>query len=71
VYASPNPSYGSFSIVAEDKGQYELYSIAGQKVFSGDFSKNKVVETSGLAKGLYILKIMSGAETVTQKMQIE
>ncbi|MDO5615161.1 MAG: T9SS type A sorting domain-containing protein [Cruoricaptor ignavus] len=57
-----------FRIIGIDKGTLELYSTDGRKVQSGKFTAQSSINISGLAKGIYILKIETEKGVVTKKI---
>lgn len=59
----PNPGNGSFTItgLATDvKLNVAVYSITGQSVFTTLASPGQIIDLEGIAKGFYIVKIVSG-----------
>ncbi len=70
IIISPNPSSGKCTI--EAKGDFEIYTLMGQKVWSGsnNSSDKMEIDLSGEAKGIYVLRIKSGAEISAQKIII-
>lgn len=59
----PNPGNGSFTItgLASDlKLNVAVYSITGQSVFTTLASPGEIIDLEGIAKGFYIVKIVSG-----------
>lgn len=72
----PNPSEGVVSISREAAftGNVSLYSITGAKVFETtmEASANTTeIDLSGLASGMYLVKIESGNATATKKLVIK
>ena len=57
----PNPTEGELSVNLEDASEYMLYSIDGRLVQKGIVDRN-VIDVTGNASGMYILKVKSGAE---------
>lgn len=68
----PNPNNGTFSIRAiENNSSVEVYSIIGENVYSSTLVKgNNSVDLSNLAAGSYIVKVKSGAETISKRVVI-
>jgi hypothetical protein len=61
----PNPGNGGFKIVglsANTELTISLISVTGQSIFTTTTSPEKFVDLSDLAKGFYIVKILSGSE---------
>ncbi|MDF2454796.1 MAG: hypothetical protein K0R51_789 [Cytophagaceae bacterium] len=59
----PNPGNGSFTITglaADVKLNVAVYSITGQSVFTTLASPGQIIDLEGIAKGFYIVKIVSG-----------
>ena len=60
----PNPGNGSFTIVGlsgDVKLNVVVYSITGQSLYSTSAVAGKVIDLEGIAKGFYIVKIISGS----------
>jgi uncharacterized delta-60 repeat protein len=53
----PNPVQNQLSITNEEAMQYELFSVLGAKIQSGNLAIHGQVDCNGLAKGLYLLKL--------------
>jgi hypothetical protein len=49
----------------------EIFSIIGKRVVSTTSLKNNKIDVSSLAKGVYILKLVSGDVVGTRKIIIE
>ena len=59
----PNPGDGSFTIVGlsgDVKLNVAVYSITGQSIFATAAYPGEVINLEGVAKGFYIVKIVSG-----------
>lgn len=59
----PNPGNGSFTIIglsADVKLNVVVYSITGQSIYSTVAYAGEVIDLEGVAKGFYIVKIVSG-----------
>lgn len=67
VSVVPNPSNGKFEIKTLEviPLSYEVHSISGQKILSGD---QKTIDLSNEASGIYILKIKSNSFVKTVKL---
>ncbi len=66
----PNPATDTFTIQMEnDLKSVEIYSIQGQKILT---SKSKKINISGLAKGIYLVKITDSKDSfATQKLIVK
>ncbi|MBC7693804.1 MAG: T9SS type A sorting domain-containing protein, partial [Burkholderiales bacterium] len=53
----PNPVQDELTISNEETMQYELFTILGAKIQAGSLAVHGQVDCSGLAKGLYLLKL--------------
>lgn len=72
----PNPTTSSINIVADGnlplENQLIIYDFAGEKVFEKEnISTNETLDISKLAKGNYILKIISKTKNATKKFEKE
>ncbi|MCK5825383.1 MAG: T9SS type A sorting domain-containing protein, partial [Ichthyobacteriaceae bacterium] len=73
----PNPTVsGNFSISTEglsNNSVIEVYNVTGQQVASEviDASASVYNVELGLVKGLYIVKVIDGANVSTQKLIVE
>jgi hypothetical protein len=76
----PNPSSGLFTLQIENAatGQYQvsISSVTGQEVFRSTFDKadsllNTQIELSGVASGMYILRIENKNSTYIRKINIQ
>ncbi|WP_395046557.1 endonuclease [Flavobacterium sp.] len=68
----PNPSSGNFNIRFDNSNEnhsVEIYSLVGQKVFEKK-NTNSIVSISSLQKGIYLIKVSKGNESITKKMII-
>jgi uncharacterized delta-60 repeat protein len=57
VRVYPNPVQNQLSITNEEAMEYELFTILGAKIQAGSLAVHGQVDCSGLAKGLYLLKL--------------
>lgn len=66
----PNPSDGLFNLFfKEDYYKIEIYNLNGQLVYSDEIlSKNKSVDMSDQAKGLYVVKLFGENKIETNKI---
>ena len=75
LYVFPNPSNGLFTVAVTgvtNTVKLSVFNIAGQLVYSKDYANSFTDELnlSGLAKGLYLLKIESGYTSDYKKLVI-
>jgi hypothetical protein len=62
----PNPSNGTFEIVAlENFSKIQIYNSSGNMVYEGT---SKMIETAGLAKGLYVIYAYGTKKVLQSKM---
>ena len=74
----PNPASTEFTIEGastSEKIHYELYSIVGSEVRSGDIGTsgnnyNGKIQVSDMARGMYFLKVVDGKNTWTKKLNV-
>ena len=66
----PNPVKDNLNIRVNGTYQYSVFNSVGQEVMSGS-SDGQSVSISGLNKGLYIVRIITGSETHIQKIIVE
>lgn len=76
IYLFPNPSQGEFWMEHTNESQfYEVYNSQGQLVSSGNLNKTNAVGTkinvSHLNIGIYILKVASDVNSVSERFIIE
>ena len=73
--AYPNPVKNAqltVSTSSTDLKNVTIFNVLGRKVFSQNFSSmNKTMDVSGIASGVYILKVTEGNSTSTKKLIIE
>ncbi len=71
----PNPVSGnnlSITTSSTDSKSVSIFNVLGRQVFSQKFSStNKTFDVSGIASGVYILKVTEGNRTATKKLIIE
>lgn len=70
----PNPSSGIITITSELKeGEISIYNMLGEKIFSSaiDQAKEKGIDVSGIANGVYFLLIKDGNKSQTQSIIIQ
>lgn len=66
----PNPSTGIFNVTSSlDEVQYEIYSLNGKLVSSGNLSNgNSQINLNSVADGLYLMKLSSNNTQITKKL---
>lgn len=67
----PNPSSGNFSMMMEDVGQTEIYTINGQLLFTEKLSIGENKLSVDLPTGIYILKTKTESKNFTNKLIIK
>ena len=73
VKVYPNPSKGQFQLELPNAGQaaVEVYNISGQLIWSQTVSGNGMIDLGAQAKGVYLMRIKSGAMVSDKKIVIE
>ena len=66
----PNPVKDNLNIRVNGTFQYSVFNSVGQEMMSGR-SDGQSVSISGLNKGMYIVRIITGSETHIQKIIVE
>lgn len=65
----PNPSNGVVNIIGNDRFQYEIYTLRGESILNGQSSTiSQILNLSDLSSGIYLIKIMVGTDSITQKL---
>jgi photosystem II stability/assembly factor-like uncharacterized protein len=60
----PNPAKDKLTLISPQKADMELLSIQGQKILQQQLFQGKtVIDLTGLAKGIYILKLSNNKKT--------
>ncbi|WP_400077436.1 T9SS type A sorting domain-containing protein [Winogradskyella sp. R77965] len=70
----PNPANTNITIKSSDQTQIdsvELYNVLGSRVFTANNLINNSIDVSEMANGVYLLKVNSGANSVTKRIVIE
>lgn len=75
ILVYPNPASQQLNVILEGQtadNRYELVTIAGQVLFSNRLINGNTnsIDISGLASGLYILKVMTDGNTHTRQISI-
>lgn len=66
----PNPSKGAFTVELPsgiNKGQLLIFNTVGAQVFQQEIDHQASVHVNGLAKGIYMVKVLDGASLITVK----
>ncbi len=81
VNTFPNPASDyiniSYYVVNQANVQLSMYNITGKKVYSSDEGsvgrgmKNRIIETSRLSNGIYLLHLQIGNKIYTKKIVVE
>jgi hypothetical protein len=73
VYPNPVPKGQAVKVVASSNGQitYRLTNMNGSLVASGTFTGNTLISSTGLASGMYVLQLQSGAGIATYKILVQ
>ncbi|MBK7944106.1 MAG: T9SS type A sorting domain-containing protein [Flavobacteriales bacterium] len=73
VSLSPNPTTGLIQFSAEAVGNYriEVLSLLGERVMEERTSGNATLDLSGLAKGVYMVRVGNGLRTGVQRVVLE
>lgn len=68
----PNPSEGLFTINAAEAGSYlvDVTNVLGEVVHTVNFNNLTVVDLSGLAKGVYSVRVSNDVASTVQKVTI-
>ena len=65
----PNPATNNISIESPQKAEIEILSIQGQTILQNQIQQGKTeIDISGLAKGVYILKLSSNDKTEVKRI---
>ncbi len=65
----PNPSTGLFTIESDLPTNYQVYNLNGQLMLTGTTgAATDQLDLSGVASGLYFVKINVGEQTITRKL---
>lgn len=65
----PNPSNGKFTIKSTDSFEYEVFDIQGRNVLNGvSNSSSKELDLSDFNSGVYLIKVINGETSKTQKL---
>jgi endonuclease I len=67
----PSPSNGEFAIEFPNNNIYQvtIYSVLGQKVYENEIASKKITVTN-LERGLYIVKVEGGPQSIVKKIVI-
>jgi hypothetical protein len=65
----PNPSRGMFTIESDLPTTFQVYNLNGQVILNGSTrAAGDQLDLTGVADGLYFVKIAVGEETITRKL---
>jgi hypothetical protein len=64
----PNPVRNELIIEYDGSALYEIISMTGQVVYSGNLIKNVSLQTNKLIPGIYIVKLSTANSTVFRKV---
>lgn len=70
----PNPSMGTFSVIAENISSIFIFDIAGKMVYSkktGNQENAFKIELDDVAPGIYFIKLSNEKKSITRKIIIE
>lgn len=70
----PNPSNGKFIIEETnfENGIIEIFDMFGQLIYSeSNFNQRKEIDISGVAKGIYFVRVSGGTMNYTRKIVVE
>ena len=70
---SPNPSSGVLAIRSTLSGVSELTvrNLLGEVVFSNSFVQSETIDLSAQTKGVYLIQVSNGIDTITEKLVIK
>ncbi|MCH9659950.1 MAG: T9SS type A sorting domain-containing protein, partial [Bacteroidetes bacterium] len=76
VFVMPNPSTGSFQVSVDrelQSLQYELFDFSGNLLVKDALQNSDpfTISNQNLAKGIYILRVISGGDSVSTKILIQ
>lgn len=72
VWVYPNPTANVLNVKCPAGTKMEVYNILGAKVKTqNSVQKNAALNVSGLASGLYVMKLNSEGKTATKKFQVK
>lgn len=72
VWVYPNPTANVLNVKCPAGTKMEVYNILGAKVKTqNSVQKNAALNVSGLASGLYVVKLNSEGKTATKKFQVK
>jgi hypothetical protein len=69
---SPNPSHGIFTVTGDNLNSIKVLNYTGQVIYETKTkSKKQMIDLTGIAKGIYFIKVVSENEIMTKKLIIE
>lgn len=66
----PNPSKGSFSIIAKDSFKVEIFDLMGRKILSKEITGNTQMEES-LSSGTYLIHFTNENASIVKRLLVE
>ena len=65
----PNPASNNLTIETNinTKQNIEIFNIVGQSIYTSNINSKATVDVSAFAKGVYIIKLTRGKETIVKK----
>lgn len=67
ILVYPNPANSKIFVEGENIGTVEVYNSLGQKVTTVDGSENTVVDVASYENGIYLVRVITGSNTITTK----
>ncbi len=67
----PNPVNGTLYINGGSQYSYVMYNGMGQQVAAGEASGSQTINVSNMTKGVYFLRLTSGAQVSIEKVVVE
>ena len=67
----PNPVNNTLYINGGAEYSYEMYNGMGQKVANGNATGNTQINVSGMAKGVYFLRLTTGTQVLVEKVLVK
>ncbi|MBQ7735227.1 MAG: T9SS type A sorting domain-containing protein, partial [Bacteroidales bacterium] len=65
----PNPASDVLNIASESINRVEVFNMAGQRVWAGDYSENEIsIATSNWAPGTYMVKVTANGNAKVEKI---
>ena len=73
VSVYPNPTEGLVNIFMGETGTYnvEVFNVIGERVHTGNFTNNTVLDLSGNAQGVYMVHISNDQASSIQRITLK